>query len=248
MASPDAFLVASDTILTHRPSLFFRLPYELRMRIYEIVLLVPDTIDLDPTNTRRIAPRLNIFLVCKRMHEEALRIFYGSNTFRLYPISPRFFHDKRPLLARLPTRYRAAITKLELRIGPGWTAPPRSWNTSPSLGLADATATRLLKIFVEFDPCSHDVFRGFRVTDEFYTLFCQSLTRGILHQIPSIEAVQFDAWIAVSKHAPLVSVLLTEVRVAKKEIRWGPLRGWNDGAEETIGSVGLEDAMAMISL
>ena len=234
--------------LASEPFRFFNLPSELRVRIYELILLIPDTIDLDPSNFRRIAPRLNVFLVCKRMHEEALRIFYGCHTFRLYPISPRFFHDKRPLLSRLSPRYRAAITKLELRVGPGWNAPPRSWNTAPSLGLADGIGVRVLKIFVEFDPCSHDVFRGFRVTDDFYTAFCQGLVRGILRQIPSVKEVQFDAWTAVSKQAPLMCGLLDVAKTAQKEIGWGPLRGWNDGTEDPVGSVGLEDAMATISL
>ncbi|KAL9081235.1 MAG: hypothetical protein Q9157_000210 [Trypethelium eluteriae] len=227
---------------------FFDLPSELRVRVYELLLLIPDTIDLDSNNFRRITPRLNIFLVCKRMHEEAFRIFYGRHTFRLFSLSQRFFHAKRPLFSRLPQRYRAAVTKLELRVGPGWTAPPKGWNTAPSLGLVDATSMRLLKIFVEVDPSSHDIFKGFRVTEDFYTVFCQGLVREILCQVPSITEVQFDAWTSVSKHAPLMRELLNEARIANREISWGPLRGWNDGAEDPVGSIGLEDAMAMISL
>ena len=234
--------------LNRQPFRFFDLPSELRVRVYEVLLIIPDTIDLDPNNFRRIAPRLNIFLVCKRMHEEAFRIFYSRHTLRLYPLSPRFFHTKRPLFARLPRRYRAVVTKLELRVGPGWTAPPRCWNTAPSLGLVDATDVRLLKVFVEIDPSAHDIFKGFRVTDDYYTLFCRDLVREIVRQAPSLEEVQFDAWTAVSKHAPLMRALLNEVKAAKKEISWGPLRGWNDGAQDPVGSLGLEDAMAMISL
>lgn len=107
---------------------------------------------------------------------------------------------------------------------------------------------RLLKVFVECDPSSNDIFKGFRVTDDFYTVFCCGLVREILRHVPSVEEVQFDAWTAVSKHAPLMQELLSEVKAARKDISWGPLRGWDNGAEDPVGSVGLEDAMAMISL
>lgn len=106
---------------------FFDLPSEIRIRIYESALLVDRPIDLDPSNYRYIAPRLDMFLTCQRMHDEAYPVFYGGNTFELFPTHGRFFNDKKPLLARLPQRYRATISSLSLRLGPGWSAPPKSW-------------------------------------------------------------------------------------------------------------------------
>ncbi|KAI9705227.1 MAG: hypothetical protein M1820_005225, partial [Bogoriella megaspora] len=196
---------------------FFDLPSELRVRIYELLLLVPNTIDLDPSNHRRIHPRLlALFLVSKRMHAETYPIFYGRHTFRLYPLSARFLHTKRPLLARLPPQYRAAISTLELRVGPGWTQPPRCWNTSPTLGLPELTGLRTLKVFVECDP-SHEIFKGFRAGEDFYTKFCQGLLHGILKQIPHLGMIEFDAYPAVSKHAPLVKTMVNEVGKAGRQ-------------------------------
>ncbi|KAL2350668.1 hypothetical protein BJ546DRAFT_1000069 [Cryomyces antarcticus] len=226
---------------------FFDLPSELRSRIYELALVLSRTIDLDPTNSHRISPRLEIFLTCHRMHEEAYRVFYGQHTFRLFPIHGRFFHTNQPLLARLSPRYRAAVTTVELRLGPGWGKPPKCWNTSPRLGLADCSHLRQLKIFVEIDP-SDDIFRGFRVADNFYTVFSKDLVQQICEQVPSLKEVQFDAYPAVQKSAPLVQELLAEVKGRGKKITWGPLRGWDEHSEDAFGRIGLEDPMALMKL
>ena len=111
-----------ETPAKKKPSYFrfFDLPSELRIRIYEYALVVPRTIDLDPTNYRKIAPRLEIFETCRQMHEEAYRIFYSQHTFRLFSVTGRFFNTKQQLLARLPAKYRREITSLQLRLGPGW--------------------------------------------------------------------------------------------------------------------------------
>ncbi|EON67370.1 hypothetical protein W97_06623 [Coniosporium apollinis CBS 100218] len=220
------------------PFRFFDLPSELRVRIYDLCLVVPKTIDLDPTNHRRIAPRLALFLTCHRMHEEAYRVFYGNNTFRLFPIHGRFFHTKRPLLSRLPPRYRAAIQRVELRLGPGWTAPPGSWKVSPRLGLSDTTVLRMLKVFVECDPASDDIFRGFRKNEDFYTHFCRNLLSEIAVQVPSLEVVQFDGYPSVSKDSPLMRELLKEARNRGKRTTWGPERGWaEDGGDFAMGLI-----------
>ena len=218
----------ADPALKHQCAFpFFDLPSELRLRIYEMVLLQSTTIDLDPTNYRTTAPLIRCFLVSKRMHDEATRVFYGSNTFRIFPIHGRFFHHKSPLLARLPSHYRCLITKLELRLGPGWTKPPRSWTMDGRLGLENVAKVRTLKIFVQCDPASDPIFEGFRVGQDFYTDFCVDLVRSFVSQVPSLREVEFDAWSPVKKSSPLMHSLLVEVKGLEKRISWGPERKWD---------------------
>ncbi|OCL06999.1 hypothetical protein AOQ84DRAFT_378098 [Glonium stellatum] len=200
---------------------FFDLPSELRVTIHELILLLPNTVDLDPTNYQNIAPRLRLFLVSRRMHEEAYRTFYGGNTFRLFPLHGRFFHTKLPLLSRIPPRYRATMNTIELRLGPGWTAPPKGWVVDQHIGLSDARALRLLKIFVECDPASDDIFEGFRVGHDFYTIFCRGLVKKIYDYVPSLDEVQFNAYPSVPKNSPLMQALLREAAISKKRITWG---------------------------
>ncbi|KAK4986000.1 hypothetical protein LTR50_005592 [Elasticomyces elasticus] len=224
---------------------FFDLPGELRLQIYELILLRPDTIDLHPQNYRMIHPGLNLLLVSHRMQKEASRVFFGSQTqvFRLYPTHGRFFHTKRPLLARLPPSVRAQISTMELRLGPGWSAPPRGWHTGPSLGLADATSLRTLKVFVEIDP-SDDIFQGFRGqghTEEFYTLFCVALVKGFFAQVQSLETVELDAWRHVRRSAPLIGALVQEIEKAGKTLVWGPLKAEVDaGSDKDNAHTGVE--------
>lgn len=231
---------------------FFDLPAEIRLKIYEIVLVQPSsTIDLDPLNYRIIRPRLSCFLVCRRMHHEAYHVFYGSpqQPLRLYSTSGRFFHTKKPLLYRIGPTYRSAIHTLELRLGPGWSKPPRSWHTGEQHGLVDCTSLRTIKIFVEIDP-SGDIFNGFRGhgnTRDTYKIFCVNILRGIFAQVPSIEIIEFDAFPAISKDTPLVKGLMTEASEAGKRITWGPMRGWRQESD-TGGLIGLENAMAAMGL
>lgn len=199
---------------------------------------------LDPTNYRLLHPRLAIFLVSKRMHNEAYPIFY-SQPIRLFPTHGRFFHTKHALIARLPTRYRSAVTTVELRLGPGWSNPPRCQNTGPWLGLADCTSLRRLKIFVECDP-SDSIFAGFRgkgATEDTYKLFCMGLLRGIMEQVPSLESVEIDAYPSVKREAPLVMSLRRTIEEGGKKMVWGPLRGWEKEGDEP-GLIGLEKALA----
>lgn len=202
----------------------------------------------DPLNYRYLHPVLAVFLVSRRMHEEAYRVFY-SQPMRLYPVHGRFFHDKQALIERLPPRYRAAVNTVELRLGPGWSKPPRCQHVKPSLGLTDCTNLRTLKVFVECDP-SDNVFAGFRgkgATEDTYKWFCLDLLHGILAQLPSLETVEIDAFPGVKKDAPLVLALKRKVEEGRKRLTWGPLRGWEKGADEP-GLIGLEKAMAGMGL
>lgn len=219
------------------PFRFFDLPSELRLRVYEYLLIFPMTIDLDPTNHHIIAPDLRVFLVDHRMHEEASRVFYGRNTFRVFPIHGRYINRKHPLLAWFPRRYRVHITRLELRLGPGFTKPPKCWVVDSRLGLAATKKLYKLKIFVEIDPASNDIFEGFRVGQNFYTEYCVALLRSLLAQAPSISEVEFDAYPSVSKSSPLLKGLVDETKLHQKRIAWGPERGWDKIIEVDLANV-----------
>jgi hypothetical protein len=201
-------------------------------------------------NYRRILPRLSLFLVSRRMHDEAYPVFYGQ-PMCLFPYNGRFFHTKKPLLARLPTRYREAVNTMELRLGQGWSAPPKCQTTeNPALGLEDCTKLRILKIFVECDP-SEDFFAGFRgknATEDTYKDFCVNLLDGIFEKVPSLETVEIDAWPHIKKEAPLVVAVERRVREESKRLAlvWGPSGDWNK--EDEPVELGIEMAMASMSL
>lgn len=208
---------------------FLDLPAELRRHILELALCLNRTIDLDPVNGWRIAPRLQLFLVSRKIHNESYAIFYGSNTFRLFPTHGRFFGDKiQPLISRLPHHYRAVITSLELRLGPGWNKPPKSWKVSQRLAIEDAVSIRTLKIFVECDP-SHDSFRGFRMTEPSFTDFAGSILQELTRTIPSLEVIQLDGYSFISKDGPLISRLLHVAQAEQKRITWGSVGVWREG-------------------
>lgn len=222
----------------HRqPFRFFDLPSELRLRVYELCLVFPKTLDLDPANFRTVAPALGLFRVSRRMHDEASRVFYGANTFRLFPVHGRYINKKYPLLAWLPRKYRAHITRLELRLGPGFTRPPKGWVVDKRLGLPAANKVYKLNIFVEIDPASDDVFEGFRVGTNFYTEYCVDLLRTLIAHVPSIHEVEFDAYPSVSKSSPLLKGLMNEAVLNQKRITWGPERGWDKIVEVDLASV-----------
>ncbi|EOA86648.1 hypothetical protein ACJQWK_08735 [Exserohilum turcicum] len=229
--SEDAQKVATQ------PFRFFDLPYELRLRVYEEVLVFPRTIDLDPSNYSTVAPALSLFLVDRRMHAEASRVFYGRNTFRVFPVHGRYINRKHPLLAWFPRKYRELLTRLELRLGPGFTKPPKCWVVDSRLGLAAAKKVYRLSVFVEIDPASNDVFEGFRVANNFYTEYCINLLRGLLAQVPSIHDVEFDAYPSVPSTSPLLAGLLDEARLHQKRIAWGPERGWDKIVDGDLAGV-----------
>jgi hypothetical protein len=207
---------------------FLDLPAELRRHILELALCVNCTIDLDPANYWRIAPRLELLQVSRKIHAEAYAIFYGRHTFRLFPTHGRFFGDRgQSLISRLPRQYRAAITSLELRLGPGWNKPPKSWAVSQLLGLEDAVSVRTLRVFVECDP-SHDSFRGFRMTEPSFTDFAGSILQDVIRTIPSIEVIQLDGHSFISRDGHLMSRLLQIAEAEQKRITWGSMAVWVD--------------------
>lgn len=192
-------------------------------------------------------PRFALFLVSHQMHEEAYRVFYAQ-PIRLFPApAGRFFNTKRPLLARLPVRYREVINTVELRLGPGWSRPPRCQNVGPALGLMDCMKLKTLKILVECDP-SDSFFNGFRgsgATEETYKWFCIDLLAGILEQVPGLETVEIDAW--VKKEVPIVTALKSMVEEANKRLIWGPCLKQRE-VEDELRILSLANSMSAMKL
>lgn len=216
-----------------KPFRFLNLPSELRNKIYEAYFNgAPLILDLDPDNYKSIGRMLPLFLVSKQVHEEASHYFYSTHTIRLFPTHPgRFFKTRKPLLARLPPRYRDYITSFQLRLGPGFTNPPRGWVVNEALGLRDATSVRLLTVFVEVDT-SNPIFEGFRRNEDgFYEMFSRNLLDGVLTSVPSIIEVQFDAYLSVQKDGNMMRGLLEIANKHRKFISWGLERGWNEQQE-----------------
>ena len=211
----------SDVEITHHSFPFFDLPSELRRKIMIMHLQVDQVVDLDHRQYSRIASRIECFLVSRRFHEEAYPIFYGLNTFRLFPTHGQAKARRaRPLISKISPRYRNALVLLELRLGPFWNNPPKSWKVSNSLGLKDLISLKTLKVFVQCDP-SDPIFNGFRTSKHFYTDFAGDLLARILDYLPALNTIYFDGWPSVSCEAPLMTRLLDEARKGRKAVTLG---------------------------
>ena len=198
----------------HQPFGFFDLPPELRSKILRFALITDRIVDLSPKNHGASRDRINIFLASHRLHEESYPVYYGGHTFRILPTHHRYFgHKVQPLIARLPARYRAALISLELRLGPGWCSPPQSWRVDGRLGLEEMEAVRTVKMFVECDP-SHEIFNGYRIDGDFFTVFSGSLLEEVLRRLPSVVQLELDGWPSVKREGPLVKRLLEVTRNA----------------------------------
>ena len=206
----DRYALSSSPRVGRRPGLrFLNLPLEIRRLVYKCLLLVDWAIDLDPENRSQIARRLLIFRVCRQVHREAYPIFYGLNTFRIFPTHGKCWRKRRVLLSKLSARYRAAMTRLELRLGPGWSSPPPAWRVDDKLGLSDTCSVHTLNVFVECDP-SNPVFSGFRQGKHFYTSFAAGLLQDLLAALPMVQRITFDAYPSVKLQDELMSRLILE--------------------------------------
>ncbi|KAL7902733.1 hypothetical protein HDV63DRAFT_169285 [Trichoderma sp. SZMC 28014] len=216
------------------PFHFLSLPSELRVKIYEYYFDEnEDVLDLSPENYKRYHKRLGLMRVCKLLRDEATYFFYGTRTFRIFPTYPgKYFKSKKPILARLKPRQRECITSLELRLGPGWNAPPKGWAVNDALGLKDCINVHKLKVLVECDP-SDNIFKGFRRSEGFYEKFSRQLLASVLEELPAVDAVEFDAWSSVKKSGAMMTGLFKVVTEREGlSIQWGPDRGWTDAEEE----------------
>ncbi|KAK7733980.1 hypothetical protein SLS53_007975 [Cytospora paraplurivora] len=211
-----------------KPFPIMDLPSELRVKIYDYHFAdIGPVVDIEPGNYFAIHKKLCIFRVCRQIYHEASHAFYSSKTFRIFPIDGRYAKAKKGLLARLKPQSRAHITSLELRLGPGWSKPYRSWVVNELLGLQDCHDVRSLSVFVEIDP-SDPLFNGWRKSNGFYESFSKSLLGEILEGLPSLKVVRFDAGRSVKKAGDMMQGLLEVTKASKLNITWGPIRGWTD--------------------
>lgn len=215
------------------PFHFLTLPSEIRIKIYEYYFSGTEpTIDLGPHNYKKYHKALGLVRVCRQVHDEATHFFYSTQTFRVFPTYPgKYFKTKKPFLTKLKPLQRNCITSLEVRLGPGWSAPPKGWVVNPALGLQDCINVRTLKVMVECDP-SDNIFKGFRRSEGFYESFCRNLLSDVIDAIPNVEEVEFDAWPSVKKTGAMMQGLIETATEDGMLIAFGPSRGWTDGTDE----------------
>ncbi|KAI0169991.1 hypothetical protein GGR52DRAFT_552479 [Hypoxylon sp. FL1284] len=227
------------------PFRFLHLPSELRLKVYDYHFANTGfVLDLDPDNYKRIHQKLAILRTCRTIYREASYLFYSTHPVRIFPTHPgRYFKTKKPLLARMKPCQRASMTSLELRLGPGWSKPPRGWVVNEALGLSDCVSLAKLTVFVECDP-GNEIFRGFRQPDNFYERFSKSLLTDVLDEMPWVERIEFDAWPSVKKSGALMRGLMELVTSRGLKISWGKERGWTDAEEvEPQPSLNLNDPL-----
>ncbi|KZZ90256.1 hypothetical protein AAL_07357 [Moelleriella libera RCEF 2490] len=216
-----------------KPFRFLDLPSELRVKVYGYYFNDTDRVlDLGPENYKRVHKTLGFMRVCKQLHQEATHFFYSTRAIRVFPTYPgRYFKSKKPMLARLKPNQRQCITSLELRLGPGWSAPPRGWVVNDGLGLQHCVNVRKLTVFVECDP-SDGIFKGFRRSEGFYESFSARLLSSLVAQLPGLKTIEFDAWPSVKRTGNMMRGLLAVADESKRTWQWNPDSEWSDGPEK----------------
>ncbi|KAM3453797.1 hypothetical protein MY3296_003458 [Beauveria thailandica] len=209
------------------------LPSELRIKIYEYFFAdITEVLDLTRENHKRIHKKLGLMRTCRLISNEATHFFYSTRTFRLFPTTPgRYFKTKKPLLARLSARQRRCLTKIEMRLGPGWSAPPAGWVVNAALGLQDCINVQILTVYVQIDP-SDNTFDEFRRADGFYEEFSRELLASTLKGLPAVHTIEFDAYESVQKRGAMMRSLFSIATESGKAITWGPDRGWFGAPED----------------
>ena len=76
---------------------------------------------------------------------------------------------------------------------------------------------RVLKLFVECDP-SQPSFKGFRISETFFTDFASELLKECLNRLPALEVVSFETFPSVEWDGDLMRCLQDEARRAGKRI------------------------------
>jgi hypothetical protein len=216
-----------------KPFPFFRLPSELRNRIYSLLIFTnPPYRQHDPA---RPGPSTPYFLISRRFHAEASYLLYTNTIFRIFPLQD---FNPLPTVRELPPQYRNLVATIELVLGPSWTAPPQSWTVNKSMArvLSGMDAVQTLRVFVEIDP-SHPVFAKFRVSHGFYTEFSGNLLKAILDAMPRLEIVQIDGRPSVQIDGPLVSRLKREIESQGRIVKLGEIGQTDSGrtGDELVG-------------